>query len=82
MKTCILLIVSMVAAGCAASQGTIAGRDTAACPHNYTLSCSAHVDTNRKRLADCACVRTSEVNDLLRGAMPGQIGVLRSGIRH
>lgn len=71
MSRLIAAMAALLAAGCAASPETQADRGSSPCPSRYTLACDVSPRTREIVPDTCSCVRTSDVNSMLRSSALG-----------
>lgn len=77
----IAVVAASLLAGCAAGPEMQADRGNAACPSRYSLACDVSARTREIVPGTCSCVRTSDLNSLIRSPAFGSGRAFRSRIR-
>lgn len=79
MARYLLPVIILLASGCATGpSGPPNGRAASACPEDHTLACQVSPDGGRVIGSSCTCVRSRDLNGLLRGFGSGQPGAFRT----
>lgn len=82
MARSILLVYTILLAGCATSHSGQADQGSSACPARHTLSCDVSTQTGEIIPSSCSCVRTADINSLLQRSAFGQQRTFRSRNRN
>ena len=77
-----LLLSTILLAGCAIDTSGRAEPVSSACPARYTLSCDVSTQTGETIPSSCSCVRTADINTLLQRSAFGQQRTFRSRNRN
>ncbi len=82
MTRSILLMCTILLAGCATDFSGRAGQVSSICPARHTLSCDVSTQTGEIIPSSCSCVRTADINSLLQRSAFSQQRTFRSRNRN
>jgi hypothetical protein len=77
-----LLMCTLLLAGCAIDHSARMDQVSSICPARHTLSCDVSTQTGEIIPTSCSCVRTADINSLLQRSAFGQQRTFRSRNRN